>query len=71
MTSFLSFHAAAAARGDGLLPELLALVQAAVAFHTEPVSKDEETARTDPKPASADVQAGDANVLLVTLASPR
>jgi hypothetical protein len=31
MTSFLSFHAAAAARGDGLRPELLALLKRAAA----------------------------------------
>jgi hypothetical protein len=48
MMSFLSFHAAAAARGEGLRPELFALlVRVAAVPRAEPAS-------SDPDPASAE-----------------
>jgi hypothetical protein len=53
MTSFLSFHAAAAARGDGLRPELLALLtRAAVAPDSELRSRADGMIQSGPDPAS-------------------
>jgi hypothetical protein len=64
MMSFLTFHKAAAARGDGLRPELLALVvRAAAAPHVNLVSRDNDIVRSDPNPAPIDVIEERANVL--------
>jgi hypothetical protein len=54
MTSFLSLHAAAAARGDGLRPELLALV-AGIAHHSGPTPRSDGMiqAGSDPAPEVA------------------
>jgi hypothetical protein len=54
MTSFLSLHAVAAARGDGLRPELLALV-AGVAPHSGLTPRSDGMIQAGPDPASRDV----------------
>lgn len=51
MTSFLSLHAAAAARGDGLRPELLALV-AGAAPRAELASRSDGMIQSGPDPAA-------------------
>lgn len=72
MMSFLSFHAAAAARGDGLRPELLALlVDTAAASHTELPSKHEDMSRSGPDPASIDVVGKHTNISFLPQASLR
>lgn len=55
MTSFLSLHAAARARGDGLRPELLALV-AGIAPHSDSLPRGDGMIQSgpDPKPEAAD-----------------
>jgi hypothetical protein len=55
MTSFLSLHAAAKARGDGLRPELLALV-AGLAPHSASTPRQDGMIQSgpDPKPSAAD-----------------
>jgi hypothetical protein len=53
MTSLLSFHAAAAARGDGLRPELLAaLARTAVSPHSNPTVRSDGMVQSGPDPAS-------------------
>jgi hypothetical protein len=55
MTSFLSLQAAARARGDGLRPELLALV-AGIAPHYDPIPRPDGMIQSgpDPKAGAAD-----------------
>ena len=55
MTSFLSLHAAAKARGDGLRPELLALVTG-LAPHSASTPRHDGMIQSgpDPKPNAAD-----------------
>ena len=52
MTSFLSLHAAAQARGDGLRPELLALV-AGLAPHTDPMPRPDGMIQSGPDPKTS------------------
>jgi hypothetical protein len=53
MTSLLSFHAAAAARGDGLRPELLAaLARTAVSPHSKMTMRSDGMIQSGPDPAS-------------------
>jgi hypothetical protein len=54
MSSFLSFHAAAAARGDGLRPELLALLKrAAVDPYADLTPRADGMIQSGPDPASS------------------
>ena len=56
MTSLLSFHAAAAARGDGLRPELLAaLARSAVSLHSNMTLRSDGLIQSGPDPASNQV----------------
>ena len=53
MTSLLGFHAAAAARGDGLRPELLAaLARNAVSPHSNTTVRSDGMIQSGPDPAS-------------------
>lgn len=53
MTSLLGFHAAAAARGDGLRPELLAaLARAAASPHSRTTVRPDGMVQSGPDPAS-------------------
>ena len=52
MTSFLSLHAAAKARGDGLRPELLALV-AGLAPHSASTPRHDGMIQSGPDPKSS------------------
>lgn len=53
MTSFLSLHAAAAARGDGLRPELLALLaRVAAAPQAALTPRPDSMIQSGPDPAS-------------------
>jgi hypothetical protein len=61
MTSFLSLHAAAAARGDGLHPELLALV-AGIAPHPVFTPRHDGMIQSGPDPATARLAGKPANV---------
>ena len=64
MTSFLSFHAAAAARGDGLRPELLAFLAATVACpHSQIATGSDGMTQSGPDPASSKVAHQPADVL--------
>ena len=63
MTSILSFHAAAAARGDGLRPELLAAcARSAVSPHNTTVRSD-GMIQSGPDRASAQVAKKSADVV--------
>jgi hypothetical protein len=53
MTSFLSFHAAATARGDGLRPELFVLLARADS-RSNLTSRPDGMLQSGPDPASAD-----------------
>ena len=56
MTSLLSFHAATAARGDGLRPELLAaLARTVVSPNSGVTTRSDGTIQSGPDPASAHV----------------
>jgi hypothetical protein len=58
MMTFLSFHAAAAARGDGLHPELLALLAGVpAASHAEPALRHDGMSRSRPDPKATEVEA--------------
>jgi hypothetical protein len=59
MTTFLSLHAAAKARGDGLRPELLALV-AGIAPHCDSTPRPDGMVQSgpDPKIRAADEPTG-------------
>jgi hypothetical protein len=61
MTSFLSLHAAAAARGDGLRPELLALV-AGIAPHSALTPRHDGMIQSGPDPATTRVAGKPTNV---------
>jgi hypothetical protein len=64
MTSFLSFHAAAAARGDGLRPELLALLtRSAAAPHPALATRPDGMIQSGPDPAPAEAAGEQANVV--------
>ena len=73
MTSFLSFHAVAAARGDGLRPELLALLtRAAVAPQSDVRPRPDGMIQSGPDPASeADGRTSRVNSDAVQLTSHR
>jgi hypothetical protein len=72
MMSFLSFHAAAAARGDGLRPELLALlVGVPAASQPELASRHDGIIESRPDPESIDVVARRTNISLFPQASAR
>jgi hypothetical protein len=56
MTSFLNFHAFAAARGDGLRPELRALFErCAAAPRSELTERNDGIVQSGPDPISAEV----------------
>jgi len=56
MTSLLSFHAAAAARGDGLRPELLAvLARTALSPHSKMTMRSDGMIQSGPDPASSQI----------------
>jgi|SRR5882762_6963366 len=56
MTSFLSFHAFASARGDGLRPELRALFErGAAAPRSEPTVRNDGMVQSGPDPIFAEV----------------
>jgi len=64
MTSFLSFHAAAAARGEGPRPELLALLtRFAAAPHSSVTTRPDGMTQSGPDPASSQVASKPADVL--------
>jgi hypothetical protein len=70
--SFLSFHAAAAARGDGLRRELLALLAGdPAASRPELALRHEGTIRSRPDPKSTDVAGTHTNVSRFPQASAR
>jgi hypothetical protein len=72
MMSFLSFHATAAARGDGLRPELLALlVGVPAASQPELTLRHEGMMKSRPDPESTDVVGEHTNVSLFPQASAR
>jgi len=52
MMSFMSFHAIAAARGDGLRPEFLALVGVGTAPYSEPTTSSDGMIQSGSDPAS-------------------
>jgi hypothetical protein len=65
MTSFLSFHAAAAARGDGLRPELLAVLErVGTAPHSAFTMRPDGMIQSGPDPASTEVAGKHTNVVL-------
>lgn len=65
MTSFLDFHAFAAARGEGLRPELRALFErVSEAPRSELTVRNDGMVQSGPNPASADVAKEQGNVLL-------
>jgi hypothetical protein len=64
MTSLLSFHAAAAARGDGLRPEILAaLARSAASPHSNPTMRSDGLIQSGPDPASGQVTKKSAEVV--------
>jgi hypothetical protein len=64
MTSLLNFHAAAAARGDGLRPELFAaLARTAVSPHSKMTMRSDGMIQSGPDPASADVASRSAELV--------
>jgi hypothetical protein len=70
MTSLLSFHAAAAARGDGLRPELLAaLARAAASPHSAMTVRSDGMVQSGPDPASD--QAANQSAELVPFPRPK
>ena len=72
MTSFLSFHAFASARGDGLRPELRALFErGAAAPRSEPTVRNDGMVQSGPDPISAEVTREQGNVSLFQQASSR
>ena len=64
MMSFMSFHAIAAARGDGLRPEFLALVGVGTARYSEPTTNSDGMIQSGPDPASGVVADKSTNVSL-------
>ena len=64
MMSFMSFHAIAAARGDGLRPEFLALVGVGTARYSEPTTNSDGMIQSGPDPASGAVADKSTNVSL-------
>ena len=72
MMSFLSFHAAAVARGDGLRPELLALlVDVPAASHPELTLTHESMVQSRPDRESTDVVGKRASASYLPQASAR
>jgi hypothetical protein len=72
MMSFLSFQEAAAARGDGLRPELLTLlVGGAAAPQVNLASRDRDIIQSGPNPAPIDVMGDRAKVLRFSQAPVR
>lgn len=64
MTCLISFHAAAAARGDGLCPELLAvLARNAVSPHSNAAVRSDGMTQSGPDPASSQVTRKSADVV--------
>jgi hypothetical protein len=72
MMSFLDFRAAAAARGDGLRPELLALLAGVPAAPRHELAlRHEGTIQSRPDPEPTDVAGTRTNVSLFPQASAR
>jgi hypothetical protein len=72
MTSFLDFDAFAAARGEGLRPELRALFErVSTAPRCELTVRNDGMVQSGPDPMSADVVKERANVLLFPQAATR
>jgi hypothetical protein len=73
MTSLVNFHALAAARGDGLRPELRALLERAAAVPPRSVLtvRSDGMVQSGPDPMSAEIKKEPGNVLLFPRASAR
>jgi hypothetical protein len=72
MTSFLDFHAFAAARGEGLHPKLRALFErVSVAPRSELTNKNDGMVQSGPDPMSAEVAEEPASVSLFPQPSRR
>ena len=71
MTSFLNFHAFAATRGDGLLPEFRALFErVAAAPRSELTARNDGMIQSGPDPVSAEVPKERGNVSLFRKLQP-
>lgn len=62
--AFLQFHTIAAARGDGLRPELRALLDRLAVTHPEPVAREDGMTQSGPSDNAEPLRAGSVRPML-------